>query len=274
MRQVFSSARIENAEAVARLLADQGIEVRVENGRTLRSSIRGNFSYREQAEGATRAAVWVIRSDDQPRARQLLREAGLLEATAANPGNFLPAIGHAARLDAASPKRRVRVRFGLLIVAAVALALWLNQFRNPGWDLPEPVRADAPAASPIDPSLQAIATSADTHYRIPTPPALAATLAALEQAQSPDARLCLAVDGEAPGEAALAAARAAGLDPRPASTCEDGDDSLRVSVSDYLTDGSGSGTVEVSVARGDASPTPRRVEVERAEDQWRILRTL
>ncbi|WP_202845607.1 DUF2007 domain-containing protein [Luteimonas saliphila] len=274
MRQVFSSARIENAEAVARLLADQGIEVRVENGRTLRSSIRGNFSYREQDQAAPRAAVWVIRSDDQPRARQLLREAGLLEATTANPGNFLPAIGHAARLDAASPKKRARYRFGLLIVAAVALALWLNQFRDPGWDLPEPARAAAPAAPSLDPSLQPIATSADATYRIPTPPALAATLAALEQAQAPAATLCLSVDGEDAGETALAAARAAGLDPRPASACPDGDDSLRVSISDYLTDGSGSGTVEAAVARGDASPAIRRVEVERAEDQWRILRTL
>src|SRR5690606_17873287 len=140
MRQVFSSARIENVQAVAKLLADEGIEVRVEDGQRYRRSIRrgfryrerrGNgpraavrevrvedgqryrrsirsgFSYRESGGNVSRATVWVVRSDDQPRARQLLHAAGLLEATPANPASFLPRSGHAAR--AASPTRRARM---------------------------------------------------------------------------------------------------------------------------------------------------------------------
>ena len=142
MRQVFSSARIENVQAVAKLLADEGIEVRVEDGQRYRRSIRSGFSYRESGGNASRASVWVVRSDDQPRARQLLHAAGLLEATPANPASFLPRSGHAAR--AVAPKRRAQVGLGVFLVAAVALALWLNQFRNPGWDLPTPATRTAP----------------------------------------------------------------------------------------------------------------------------------
>ena len=265
MRQVFSSARPENAEAVARLLEGEGIEVRIENGRTFRSSIRGSFSYREQPDAGPRAAVWVVRSDDQPRARQLLREAGLLEATAANPGNFLPNVGHAARLNAASPTRRARLRLGLLVAAVIALALWLNQFRDPGWDLPEPAAAPA-AEAPLDPSLLPVTTDTGAAYRIPTPPALAATLAALERDAAPGATLCLSVDGQDPGEPVLAAARAAGVEPLAASACAAEGDRLHVAVSDYRTDGSGTGTVMVSTARGGDAPVPRALEVQRDED--------
>ncbi len=275
MRQVFSSARVENAEAVARLLADEGIEVRLENGRSFRNTIRGNFSYREHASPAARASVWVVRSDDQPRARQLLREAGLLEASPANPGNFLPSTGHAARMRASSPVRRARIHLALLIAAAVALALWLNQFRNPGWDLPEPVaRPTAPA--PLDPALQAIGTDAPEVHRIPTPPALAATLAARALADAPAATLCLSVDGAAVAQgddaatAALAAAREAGLDPRPAEDCADAEDWLQVSVDDYRTDGSGAGTIALATTRPGADPDERQLEVRRDGDEWHV----
>src|SRR5690606_18540277 len=142
--------------------------------RGLRSSIRGNFSYRDHHQPAPRATVWVIRSDDQPRARQLLREAGLLEASPANPSSFLPSVGHDARLRTQSPTRRARMRLGLLVLAAVALALWLNQFRNPGWDLAETGRTTA-AAPAFDPALQPIAVDAEAIHRITTPRALAPT---------------------------------------------------------------------------------------------------
>ena len=267
MRQVFSSARIENVQAVAKLLADAGIEVRVEDGQRYRRSIRGSFSYRDGEGTGPRAAVWVVRSDDQPRARQLLHEAGLLEATPASPSSFLPSTGHAARMRA--PRRSSRLSLGLIVVAAVALALWLNQFRNPGWDLPAPRAATEPGSVALDPSLQAVAT-ADTVHRIPTPPALAATLAAAALAETPGAPLCLSIDGEDPAEAALAAAREAGLSPHAGSACPAGNDGLRVAVSDYRTDGSGVGTVALETARGDAAPTTRRIDVRREGDHWRF----
>lgn len=281
MQQVFSSARIENAEAVARLLADEGIEVRLENGGGFRNRIRGNFSYREHASPAPRATVWVVRSDDKPRARQLLREAGLLEPSPArptgspgSPGSFLPSSGHAARMRASSPTRRARFHLGLLIAAAIALALWLNQFRNPGWDLPEPAaRPSAPLA--LDPSLQPIATEVAVH-RIPTPPALAAALASRMLAATPAATLCLSLDGawiagddDATG-GALSTARAAGLDPRPADACTGPGEWLQVAVDDYRTDGSGTGTVALATTRPGADADARRLEVRRDGDDWHV----
>lgn len=268
MRQVFSSARIENVQAVAKLLADEGIELRIDNGEHYRRSIRGNFSYREGAANPPRASVWVLRSDDQPRARQLLREAGLLEATPANPGSFLPASGHAAK--AAGPARSRRLGLGLFLLVAIGLAMWLNQFRNPGWDLPMPARPPA-AMAPLDPSLQAIAADTGAVHRIPTPPALAAALVTAEQARASGLPLCLSVDDADPGEATLARARDAGLDPLPTAHCPD--DALRVAVSDYRTDGSGSGTIAVEVVRGSAAPEVRQLSVQRDGSDWQVLST-
>lgn len=272
MRQVFSSARLENVEAVAKLLADEGIEVRIENGRTFRSAIRGNFSYRDGDAGGTKPAVWVVRSDDQPRARQLLRDAGLLDAAPSSKNSFLPSAGHAA--GAAAPRKRNRMRFGLLVLVAIAIAVALNRLRDPGgWDLPAPrPAAQAPAA--LDPSLLPVVTSAETAHLIPTPPALAAMLAARESARSPGVPLCLSIDGADPGEPALAAVRDAGLDPTTASACPADGAPLAVAVSGYRTDGSGSGTVEVEVARRGEAPVTSRLEVRRDDDQWQVLRTL
>src|SRR3546814_5648846 len=71
MRKVFTSARLENVERVAKLLEDDGIEVRITNGRSYKGGIHGNFSYR--GEGNKMPEVWVVRSADQPRARAMLR---------------------------------------------------------------------------------------------------------------------------------------------------------------------------------------------------------
>lgn len=263
MRQVFSSARIENVQAVAKLLTDEGIEIRIDNGQHYRRSIRGNFSYRDGASNPPRASVWVLRSDDQPRARQLLRDAGLLEATPANPGSFLPASGHAAKAGGALGSRRLRM--GLFLGLAVALAMWLNQFRNPGWELPAPA-APVATPAPLDPSLQAIDAGTGAVHRIPTPPALAAALALAEAARAGDAPLCLSVDGEDPSEATLAAAAEAGTAPLAASACPAG--GVRVAVDDYRTDGSGSGTIAVEVRHEGGEPEARRLDVRREGRDW------
>ncbi|MCA0394021.1 MAG: DUF2007 domain-containing protein [Proteobacteria bacterium] len=251
MRQVFSSARIENVEGVAKLLRDEGIEVRIENGRGFRSAIRGNFSYRDGASAGPKAEVWVIRSDDQPRARQLLREAGLLDPAPSAQNSFLPSGGHAAR--AASPKKRSRLQLGLLVLVAVAIAVALNPLRDPGgWDLPAPAPA-AQAPTALDPSLLPIATGADAAHRLPTPPALATLLAQRAAAGTP---ACIRVDGA-----------------DPAADCPAG--ATQVRIDRYTTDGSGTGTVEVeSIPADGAAPVRERLEVQREGDDWQVLRTL
>ena len=121
MRQVFTSQRHENVEGVADLLRQHDIEVRIRNGRSYRGNRRGAFSYTERG-GKPQPSVWVVRSEDQPRARALLREAGLLEDTRlptvepGRPGAGLPD-------PAAGRRRAMRIRL-VLIALIIAIALF------------------------------------------------------------------------------------------------------------------------------------------------------
>ena len=74
MRQVFSSQRIETVEGVAKLLTDAGIAVHVSNGRSYHSKRSGQFSYTEPVKAQQQPAIWVRHAEDQPRARELLRD--------------------------------------------------------------------------------------------------------------------------------------------------------------------------------------------------------
>lgn len=272
MRQVFSSPRIENVEAVARMLGDAGIEVRVTNGRSYRGAIRGNFSYRDQGGGGPRPAVWVIRSDQQPEARRLLREAGLLQSPS-RADSFLASAATPSAGDAApAPPTRGgnRVRYGLLLGVAVVAALALLSWRG-GKDEAADAAAPLPTARVPDAApgvvvdgVPEITTLPDEAFRVPTPPALASTLLREALASAGSTRGCLRIDGHDPDPALLQELAGAGLDVVAASACDG--DRLEVAVAAYTTDGSGAGTVEMAVG-GDA---PRVLEVRREGREWRI----
>lgn len=271
MRQVFSSPRLENVEAVAKLLADDGIEIRVSNGRSYRGGIRGDFSYREGRSDKPRAAVWVLRANQQPRARALLRGAGLLQTGRDPSASFLPDVADAPvpvfrAAVKASPVAR-RVRYGLLVLVAVVAGLAFVNFRRVAAP-PEP----ALVARPTD--LSPVPLQVDpTQFVIATPPALAATLLAAELATAPAASACVSIDGADPAPAALAALREGAplATLRPAVACGDPAADVRViDVSDYRTDGSGAGTVALTIGTGGARST-RDVAVERIGDAWRTL---
>lgn len=270
MRQVFSSPRLENVEAVARLLADDGIEIRVSNGRSYRGGIRGDFSYREGSSDKPRAAVWVLRAEQQPRARELLRGAGLLQTGRDPSASFLPDVAdapvpvfRAAAKASAIPRG---VRYGLLVLVAVVAGLAFVSFRRVA--APDPALATRPA------DLAAVPLQVEpTTFVIATPPALAATLLAAELATAPAATACVTIDGAAPASAALDALRAAapGATLLAAADCADPVPDVRVvDIANYRTDGSGTGIVAVTVGRGDARET-RDIAVERDGDVWRAL---
>lgn len=267
MRQVFSSARIENAEAVARMLEAEGIEARIEHGRSFRSAIRGNFSYRGGADNGPKPTVWVIRSGDQPRARQLLREAGLLDADTTLPPSFLPPAPHTriAERDSREGKRKaMRIRLGLF--AAIAIVAAAIVFKP----TPDPATVPTPRVvvqTGIDPSLDILDTAPGAIHLLATPPALAAAVAVLE-AGAGDA-VCLDIDGRDPPEAALASLHADGIDAHPASTCN-ATDPLRVSVYAWRTDGSGSGSVTWSLGRGTDQARTKTAQARREGDDWQV----
>ena len=270
MRQVFSSPRLENVEAVAKLLADDGIEIRVSNGRSYRGGIRGNFSYREGSSDKPRAAVWVLRAEQQPRARELLRDAGLLQTGRDPSASFVPDVaGGPVPVFRAAPKASAiprGVRFGLLVLVAVVAGLAFVSFRR--------VSTPDPAAAPPPVDLATVPLQVEpTTFVIATPPALAATLLAAELATAPAATACVTIDGAGPTPAALGALRAAapGSTLLVGSACVDPAPDVRVvDIGDYRTDGSGTGTVSVAVGPGDDRDR-RQLAVERNGDSWRTL---
>jgi hypothetical protein len=267
MRQVFSSPRLQNVEGVADLLREAGIEVRISDGRSYRSGWSGRRSYREDLAAAPQAAVWVVKSEDQPRARALLRDAGLLHDTTMPTDSYLPAAGQSGeRTGWAGGGRGTRYKIMLLVAIAVVIALAF--IRGPG--VPP-----GPATAPVEvvdgplgtaPTAMATAPAPPAQWRVPVPTALAALMARDALAGRDNAAACLRVDGEAPTAPLLDAlgdtALSAGAD------CTG--DALRVEVRDYRTDGSGRGTVRVETTAPGAAPVERRYRVRRLGDDWQV----
>ena len=270
MRQVFSSPRLENVEGIARFLSEHGIEVRITQGRSYKGGWNGRRSYRD-AEGGPMPAVWVVKSEDQPHARQLLREAGLLDSTRQPADSYLaPSVHEAAEPRAATPQRRAfRYKLGLLAAIGVAVALAYGVMRRPS--APAPARTPAATAPSRTPPA---APKALYHYD--TPPALAETLVRAELGAHDAREACLAVDGRPADEALVVALRQPGMAIAPCAPAADAP--LAIEIGNYLTDGSGQGTVELAVSSPD--PAGRRttqirtLQVRREGGAWRVLRVL
>ncbi|HYM85485.1 MAG TPA: DUF2007 domain-containing protein [Pseudoxanthomonas sp.] len=130
MRQVFTSLRIETVEGVAKLLEDAGIEVYLANGRSYHSKRGSQFSYAEPMKLKQQPSVWVKRAQDQPRARELLREAGLLASTRPGQGDPM-AFATGAAVDE-PPKRSLAWRIRVALLVALAVATLVTVFRHRG----------------------------------------------------------------------------------------------------------------------------------------------
>lgn len=151
MRKIFSSQRVETAEGVARLLRDAGIEVRITNGRSYQSKRGGQFSYLEQGSAQMHPSVWVVHANDQPRARELLREARLLETTRRDSPHGEYAFADNTGTQARPRSWAWRIRIGLLLVIAVVMFfIVLHRRAAPpvAPATPAPVAPAKPAAVP------------------------------------------------------------------------------------------------------------------------------
>jgi len=261
MRKIFTSLRLENVEAVARLLQAEGIEVRIENGRALHRAIRGNFSYLDAGKSKMpQPEVWVIRADDQPRARALMREAGLLQDTTRTEGQlFAPK----PRAPEPGNTRISRLRYGLL--ALVLIVVVVNFMPRPDTNGAAPM--PAPTHAPLTMLDETIIHDGDT-YLIPTPPLLAVMLVRRALAAGSSDGVCLAIDGHDPPESALAALAGEGM-ALPASTCPP-ESALHLNVHRYLTDGSGTGTVLLTRRQG-VQETTSELHVRRSGETWTLL---
>jgi hypothetical protein len=120
MRQVFTSVRLENVENVERLLNDAGITTKITGGRSWKGVSRREFSYsNKHHDPSQQPALWVIRPDDFKRAREILHDAGLLEAT--RDSSYLPENLQFKDPATTNPAARIsRVRMALLFIVVIA----------------------------------------------------------------------------------------------------------------------------------------------------------
>jgi hypothetical protein len=126
VRQIYTSPRIENVERVVSLLAAADIATTVTNRRPWAGHDYKGPSYSTRPDPASWPQVWVVRAEDQPRARALLREAGIEPAV-----RFAEDLARARR---AHGERRHGGALGLYLrlalLAGVALLILLHAF---GW---------------------------------------------------------------------------------------------------------------------------------------------
>lgn len=138
MRQVFSSQRLENVEGVAALLNEHGIETWISQARSYKGNRRRSFSYSDNTKDKpTPAAVWVVHAEDQPKARALLREAGLMETTRTS---YLPEHASAPPPVTRGPvNHAARIRM-VMLAAVVVLATFTSarQCQSPSNVAPAP----------------------------------------------------------------------------------------------------------------------------------------
>lgn len=127
MRQIYTSPRVENVDRVVAMLGEAGIATSVTNRRAWAGNDFKRHSYSARHDSGEWPQVWVVNAEDQPRARALLREAGVE-----------PAIRHAeelarSRSAAAQPDRRkalaMYLRLTLLTVIVILVLLrWSGIF--------------------------------------------------------------------------------------------------------------------------------------------------
>lgn len=268
MRKVFTSQRLENVEAVAELLRAQGIEVKIADGRSYRGTRRSRFSYRVAEEAGPQPTVWIVRAEDQPRGRQLLREAGLLESSRAGESSYLPLSVLDRDQDgaaAAKGRRTSRIRMVLLGLIAIACALVFlatRKYATVPAPTPTPTVA-APAPPPIVPEMAGDIAM----YRAKVPTALARLLIEREIVASKPSQACIAIDDQDPAPGVIEGLDAGSTQVFAKSACPSGP-ARDIAVRDYMTDGSGTGSVQLGLDGKDA----RSVEVEREGTRWRVLR--
>ncbi|MDO4709841.1 MAG: DUF2007 domain-containing protein [Pseudomonadota bacterium] len=246
MRQIFTSQRLETVEGVAKLLQENGIATRIRNGRSYKGGYSRGFSYRD-APGSNSPSVWVVHPDDYSKARQLLREAGLLEPGPQHTGSFVSGSYATAAAQTPAKKARTPARVRAVLLVGIGAVLLMSAF----WQQrqkPATTTRSAPQAAASTKITEPAAT-----YIVETPPALASTLAAHIAAEHGLGNPCLLRDGQP-------------MSSVPA--CDKNHDHIHIR--DYRTDGSGSGEVDASWQHnGNTQHT--RYRVRREGHNWEIL---
>ena len=120
MRMMFSSARLENVEHVRKLFEDADIATKIVGGRSYKTYSRRGFSYNERQSSSNepQPQLWVLRADDYRRAREILLENGLLDAS---PESYIPESYRQQKKSISAPADRLNKARMALLVAVIAL---------------------------------------------------------------------------------------------------------------------------------------------------------
>jgi len=123
MREIYRSLRLETVEGAAKLLRDDGIETNVVNSRSYKGSRRRGFSFRDTTDSGSTPQLWVVHNGDLPRARELLREAGLIEPSQRE--SYLSGdLKFKAEASSAPFWTPQRLRSGMLVLIVMTVALF------------------------------------------------------------------------------------------------------------------------------------------------------
>jgi hypothetical protein len=271
MRQVFSSLRLENVESVAKLLRDAGIEVRITNGRSYKGAMRSRASYSDQ--DAPKPAVWVVHSEDHIRARDVLRENGLLESTRPT-DSFQPlSFRQEETVYTKSPAQKRMFRLKMALLAGMAVIIVLSMVR--GCYAPRQVVAPAPPVVSDKPAREG-----------GTPESLALAVFAKEVANE-KLVLCLSVDDADASGAVIAAMKQPTNEVVPISQCvrdfdpargsyqaATGKPALLVTVRSFKPTGPDAATVEFESFHHGQYAHYKTLEVKRIGGAWQVTKVL
>ena len=280
MRQVFTSPRLANVEAVATLLEEAGIAIKISNGRSYRGKFDRGMSYRDSGSESNQAAVWVLRSEDQPRAREMLREAGLLDSTRPDQqrDSYLPEhlrMGGAQPVAGARWLSPGRLKVLLLIAIAIVMAMVTLWQRWPDAETtPAAVAVGLPGTAintNAGPDVLAARNAAPLVQRVDVPSALAVLLITRAANERSIREACVEVDEAAPSTRVIELLGNINKSPTlaDAASCSEASDLPRIRIDDYQTDGSGTGTVRLRMQRG-ALRVDQRYDVVREGYDWRV----
>ena len=147
MRQVFSSPRLENVDRVEAMMHEAGIDTYVSNRDKLRRDRMRSFSYTAPSAASTWPAVWIKQAEDLPRAREMLRDAGLMGSTrpdVATRYQLTP------RMHSSAPRTASHIRRVLLALLAISAVFFFafRMLQSPSLQTPMPARAPASIAAP------------------------------------------------------------------------------------------------------------------------------
>jgi hypothetical protein len=122
MRQIFSSPRLHNVERLEKVLEEAGVATRLTNRSSFLTG-RPHFGYSERGNEREWPTLWVVQADDYGRARTILRETGLLEATR-DTSYFSDLPAPSAPATPAQRASRVKlVVFGITMAIAILVVL-------------------------------------------------------------------------------------------------------------------------------------------------------